>query len=253
MLANDLARALNPIKFAADCGFESLDSWQADLLTGAAQKALLNCCRQAGKSTITAITALHEAIYAAPALILLVSPSLSQSQELFRKVKEQLNRLEGAPEIFAESALRLELKNGSRVVSLPGSETTVRGFSSARMIVVDEASRVSDELLTAVRPMLATSDGGRFIALTTPAGKRGWFYEAWLNGEDWQKLSVTADQCPRISAEFLEQEQRELGDLAYRQEYFCEFVDDDTQVIGSEIIADMFVDTIEPLWPGIAA
>ncbi len=247
MLANDLARALDPILFAEDCGITP-DGWQAELLTGGARKALLLCSRQAGKSTVTAIVALHEAIYSAPALILLVSPSLSQSKELYRKVREMHARLDGAPEIFAESALRLELTNGSRVVSLPGSETTVRGYSAAAMVVVDEAARVSDELLAAVRPMLATSNG-RFISLSTPAGRRGWFFESWQKGDGWQRLSVTADQCPRISQEFLEEQRNDLGDLMYRQEYLCEFVDDDTQVIGSEIIADLFSDDVEPLWP----
>ena len=251
MLSGDLARALDPVMFARDCGIDP-DPWQAELLTTISHKALLLCARQTGKSTATSIVALHEMIYSSPALVLLVSPSLSQSQELFRKVKGMHARLSGAPEIFAESALRLELKNGSRVVSLPGSETTVRGYSAAAVVICDEAARVSDELLGAVRPMLATSNG-RFIALTTPAGRRGWFFDAWTNGDGWQKLSVTAAQCPRISPEFLDEQRNDLGDLLYRQEYLCEFVDDDTQVIGSEIIAGLFTDDVEPLWPGMAA
>jgi len=252
MLSNDLARALSPEAFAADCGFDKLDPWQADLLTGGANKSLLLCSRQAGKSTVTAIVALHEAIYSAPALILLVSPSLSQSQELFRKCREMHLALDGAPEIFAESALRFELKNGSRVVSLPGSEATIRGYSAAAMVIIDEAARVSDELLAAVRPMLATTNG-RFIALTTPAGRRGWFFDAWQNGSGWQKLSVVANECPRISKEFLEEQRTELGDLMFRQEFLCEFVGDGAQIISSELIEAALRDDVQPLWPELAA
>jgi hypothetical protein len=50
-----------------------------------------------------------------------------------------------------ESALRLELTNGSRIVSLPGKEKTVRGFSGAKLLVIDEAPRVADSLYYSVR------------------------------------------------------------------------------------------------------
>ena len=74
-------------------------------------------------------------------------------------------------------------------------------------------ARTDEELPGAVRPMLATSQGGgRLIALSTPAGKRGWFHAAWTGGdESWHRTRVTADQCPRISREFLDEELRELG------------------------------------------
>jgi hypothetical protein len=82
------------------------------------------------------------------------------------------------------SALRLTLANGSRIVALPGSEATVRGYSGAALLVVDEASRVADDLYFAIRPMLAVS-GGRLVALTTPYGKRGWFYDEWTSARPW--------------------------------------------------------------------
>jgi hypothetical protein len=45
------------------------------------------------------------------------------------------------------------------------------------MIVLDEAARIEDDLIAAVRPMMATVDGS-LIALSTSFGERGWFYEA---------------------------------------------------------------------------
>ena len=151
-------------------------------------------------------------------LILLLSPSLRQRSELFRKVAQYWAALPNAPEAVQESVLRLELVNGSRIVALPGSESTVRGYSATSVVIVDEAARVSDELHGAIRPTLATSDG-RFIALSTPAGKRGWFHQAWTRGEGWQRFKVPAKDCPRISPDFLEEERRTLGDFLYRQEY----------------------------------
>ena len=58
---------------------------------------------------------------------------------------------------------------------------------SVSLLIIDEAARVPDDLYRAVRPMLAVSDG-RLICLSTPYGKRGFFYEAWANGgDDWPR------------------------------------------------------------------
>ncbi len=57
-----------------------------------------------------------------------------------------------------ESQLKIELANGSRILCLPGEEATIRGFSP-NLLVIDEASRVPDDLYRAVRPMLAVSQG----------------------------------------------------------------------------------------------
>lgn len=115
-----------------------------------------------------------------------------------------------------ESALRLELQNGSRIVSLPGKEETIRGYSGVRLLVVDEAARVPDSLYYSVRPMLAVS-GGRLVCLSTPFGKRGFFHQEWIEGHGWERVKITADQCPRISKAFLEEERRSLGDWWYRR------------------------------------
>ena len=156
--------------------------------------------------------------------VLLLSPSLRQSGELFRKVVELFNRLGRPVAVRRESALRLELANGARVLSLPGDESTVRGFSEVELLIIDEAARVPDSLYYAVRPMLAVSQG-RLVALSTPFGKRGWFCEEWHGTGVWERVRITADECPRIPAEFLEEEQRALGQRWYRQEYLCSFED----------------------------
>ena len=120
----------------------------------------------------------------------------------------------------------LGLVNGSRIVSLPENEAGVRGFSQVSLLIVDEASRVSEDLYKAIRPMLAVS-GGRLVALSTPFGKRGWFYDEWNSTAfpGWQKFRITASQCPRIAPEFLEEERMKLGDRWFRQEYLCSFED----------------------------
>jgi hypothetical protein len=207
----------------------------------------MNCCRQSGKSTTAAVLALHEAIYRPGSLVLLISPSLRQSSELFRKVTNLLTRLEVKPRLVEDNRLSLALESGSRVVSLPSSEATIRGFSGANLIIEDEAARVPDELYRACRPMLATS-GGRLVLMSTPFGRRGHFHEEWANGGAlWERVQVTAYECPRISPEFLEEERRSLGDLAFQSEYLCAFTETSGQLFRYEDVVAALDHEVQPL------
>ena len=82
-MATDLAGGVDPVLFARRAGFTP-DPWQADVLRSNHHRMLLNCSRQSGKSTTTAIVALHQAVYTPGSLVLLLSPGLRQSAELFR-------------------------------------------------------------------------------------------------------------------------------------------------------------------------
>lgn len=242
-LTRDLLLALDPAEMARAAELEP-DPWQLRFLRSTAPRVLLNCSRQAGKSTMTALLAVHTALYETAALVLLLSPSLRQSQELFKKALGCYRAVGGPVPSRTESALRLELENGSRIVSLPGKQDTVRGFSGVRLLVVDEAARVPGELYFAVRPMLAVS-GGRLLALSTPFGTRGWWYEAWRSEETWERYEVPASQCPRISREFLDEEHRAMGEWWFAQEYGCEFLDAETQPFGREDVERAFEEEVE--------
>jgi hypothetical protein len=245
-LGADLVHALDPARWAAALGFAP-DVWQAEVLRSGSPRLLLNCSRQSGKSTVTALLALHRAVYWPNSLILLLSPSLRQSQELYRKVRGFLGAIGAdSPKPSEESALRLELANGSRILSLPGKEATVRGYSGVALLIVDEAARVADDLYYAIRPMLAVSNG-RLVALSTPFGTRGWWHEAWAKGgPGWERYEVPATECPRISRGFLEEEERTLGEWWYRQEYGCEFLDADSQAFRREDIDKAFSEEVDP-------
>ena len=245
-LRDDLRLALDRIAFAKSLGVEP-DSWQEDLLRSASDRMLLNCCRQSGKSTMTAIVALHRALYHPGSLILCLAPALRQSQELFSKIAGFYRDLGRPVSAVAERKLSLELENRSRIITLPGSEKTVRGFSGAALLVVDEAARVEDSLYYAVRPMLAVS-GGSLMMLSTPYGKRGVFFEEWTNGIGWERYEVPASRCPRISERFLEEERRSLPRRVYRQEYECSFEETDDQVFSFEDVAAAIRPDVTPLF-----
>ena len=223
------------------------DAWQEGLLHSPAARLLMLASRQSGKSSVAAALALRTVLLQPRSPVLLLSPSLRQSGEIFRKILDLFNALGRPVGVTAESALRLELANGSRILSLPGTESTVRGFSGVAMLIIDEAARVADALYCAVRPMLAVSQG-RLVALSTPFGKRGWFHDEWHGSGAWERVRVTADQCPRIPPAFLAEEHQALGERWYRQEYLCSFEDTVDAVFAYADIQAALSDSVKPLF-----
>src|SRR5262245_4193180 len=97
------------------------DPWQSEVLEAGHPRLLLNCCRQAGKSTVVALLALVEAVCVPGTRVLLLSRSHRQSTELFRIVTGFFRRLK-SPLLERQTQHELELVNFSRIVSLPCKE-----------------------------------------------------------------------------------------------------------------------------------
>jgi Phage terminase large subunit len=166
-------------------------------------------------------------------MAVVASPTEEQSKELFRRLTAFYDRTPGAPRTVARNMTEIEVETGARCCAVPGSERTIRSKSAVTLLIIDEASRIQDSLISAVTPMLATTDGD-LIALSTPWGKRGWFYEQWRDADGYQRVKKTAADCPRISQAFLDKERKRLRPLMYAQEYECEFVG--ASAFSSELI-----------------
>ena len=250
-LASTDGHGMDRVAFARMLGVD-LDPWQVDFVSSERKRDLLNCSRQAGKSTAAAILALHEALYQPESVTVLVSPSQRQSSELFRKVIDFRRRLPFEVPLLEDNRLSMHVQGGGRVLSLPGSEATIRGISAVTLLVEDEAARVDDDLYFSVRPMLAVRNG-RLVLMSTPFGKRGHFHREWSEGGDaWHRVRVPATDVPRISPDFLEQERSALGDWWFRQEYACEFVEADDAFFRDDDVQSAITGSVKPLFGGPA-
>jgi hypothetical protein len=234
----------DPIAWAEHIAGLSLDPWQREVLLSAAPRLLLNATRQSGKSTAAALKAAWTVLQGGLAVV--VSPSLRQSGYLFRKLARHLVASDAA--FRRETMTEVELVAGGLAVCLPGDRPAMlRGLSlrhegGPAVLIVDEASRVRDELWATISPMLAAAPAAQQLLLSTPAGASGEFHRAWTSAEDWQRVQITADQCPRISAAHLAAERIRLGDALYNQEYFGSFVSAPGSVFDAEVLAHMFGD-----------
>jgi hypothetical protein len=237
----------DPVDFARSLLNFQPDPRQCAVLDPSIEQGILNCTRQWGKSTIIAVKAVHHAFTRPESLVLAVSPSLRQSAEFVRKAAAFLRHLGIRRRGDGLNSASLILPNGARIVGLPGKEDTIRGFSKPGLILIDEAARVPEEMYEAVRPMLAVADGALWL-MSTPNGKRGFFWDVWsTGGPEWTHIKVPAADCPRISARFLDRERRALGDRSFRQEYCCEFLESEDQLIRDDFIDRAIRSDIEPL------
>jgi phage FluMu gp28-like protein len=214
------------------------DEKQIEILQSTAKRGILNCSRQWGKSTVTAAKAIHRAFTVPRSLVLVASPCERQSAEFIRKASDLVRRLEIKPRGDGDNPISLLFPNGSRIVGLPGTEATVRGFSAVSLILIDEASRVNDAMYQALRPMLAVGDGDLWM-MSTPNGQRGFFYQTWTEGdEDWMRVSVNAKERPRIPQSFLDKERSGMIEADFEQEYMCCFTGSGTEYFDQRLILD---------------
>jgi hypothetical protein len=238
----------DPVDFASILGIE-LYEWQKKSLLSKSKRLIFNNSRQAGKSTVASIHADRRAIYKDNQTILLISPTLRQSGELFKKCRDWFRKLPNPPPLIEDNKLSCVLENGSRIISLPGTEGNIRTYA-ADLIIEDEAARVDDSLYYSVRPMLAVSHGD-YILMSTPFGKRGHFYETWENSDEWEKIEVPATEIPTITPEFLDSERKALGDWWFQQEYMCKFQDAIGSLFSFDDIQAAFKDEIQPLFGAV--
>jgi len=246
-VGDDLVYASDPVRWAQEVLGYHPDDWQANLLRSRSRKIILNCSRQSGKSTTSAVLALHESIYRSPSFVLIVAPTQDQSGELMLKFDEFRSAVELPSDyLSSDTKLAVRFANGNRVVARPGSEKSARSFSAVTLLLEDEASRVSDDLFNTIRPMLAVSNG-RHILMSTPFGRRGHFFNIWNEQRDlWESHEITAGMCPRITKEFLIEEKR--TNFWFDQEYNCKFTETNSQLFSFDLIQSMLESDDAPVF-----
>ena len=214
---------ISPVDFALQTLEFPADPTQQELLATASRRVIVCCTRQWGKSTAGAIKALHHALSNPGSLTLIASKTGRQAGELLEKVIDFAKTLAIPIRRAPRHPDSLLLPNRSRIIALPGKPGSLRGFSAVSLLIVDEAAYVENALYHSLRPMLATTNGSIWL-LSTPRGSVGFFYDEWSSVSDlWAKFTVTADHCPRISDEFLEEERKSNGPALCNREYFCSF------------------------------
>ena len=216
----DVAYQLDPVLWVRDIlGVVEPTRWQEDFLRAPRGASILALtARQCGKTTTAAWGMAHAALFSPGSLSVVACPAQRQSAEAVRRVREAVIKAGG--ELEADNTFTLELTTGSRVMALPGSDDSIRGLTVDAWIVADEAARLSNDLIAALRPMRARRPEARFAMLSTAWSRTDPFWMAWASDDQsWIRLKATADTV-HYDPDFLEQERRSLGEDAFKREYF---------------------------------
>ncbi len=246
-IAQALAEALDPVAFARGRGFVA-ESWQSRLMRTTARRVVVPCARQVGKTETVSYKTLHTALHHAKRDVLIISPTQRQSDEFLLRVAGIYRGMSEAPRLKRDNQSEMGLANGSRVVSLPGSAGTVRGYANIKLLVIDEAAYVEDEVFASVLPMVGSD--GQIIALSTPWGQRGWFWglvdEAPRNG--WEKHRVTVHDSAQYDAARIAEVRAAVGSFVFASDYLAEFTDTSEQMFGTEDVRRAFTPSVLPLF-----
>ena len=215
----ETAYRLDSARWVRDVLGMSPTAWQEKFLRAPRGASILALtARQVGKTTTAAWAIAHFMVFTSGSLSVIACPAQRQSAEAVRRVREALIR--AGAELESDNVYALELKNGSRVLALPSSDDSVRGLTVDGWIVADEAARLPDDLIAALRPMRARRPQARFAMLSTAWSRTDPFWTAWAGDEQsWIRLKATADEIETFSPEFLEQERTALGDDRFKREY----------------------------------
>src|SRR3990167_10851427 len=160
-----------------------LDKWQQDFLDCKGDRVLCTG-RQVGKSVICAMDAAESAVNQANSTTLMIAPTERQAYALFEKTLNHL--LTFYPKKIKKgkdkpTQTKVQLVNNHKIFCLP---TGISGigirFLTIKNLYADEASRIPNEVWTAVTPMLLTT-GGKSTYLSTPSVAEGYFADVVEN------------------------------------------------------------------------
>lgn len=216
----ELAYRLDPATWVREVLGVEPQPWQAQFLRAPLGASILALtARQVGKTTAAAWAIAHGMIFSPGSLSVIVCPAQRQSAEAVRRVKDRL--IKAGAKLKSDNVYGLELENGARVLALPGSDDSIRGLTVDGWIVADEAARLTDDLIAAVRPMRARQRNTRLAMLSTAWSRTDPFWTAWTSDNpSWIRLQATADcDGTPLSKDFLDDERQELGEANFKREY----------------------------------
>lgn len=223
------------------------DAWQRQLMSQTVtcgRSGIVNASRQSGKTEATAaITYLFGCL---GKFVLIVSPSDRQSIEFMRVVQGHHTRLGLGDTAVDPTMHELNFASGGRILALPNSPAKIRGFRAVDLVVFEEAAFIPDIVYNSIRPVLGVSRG-QTILISSPFGKRGFFYEEWIHApETWHKVRVSWRDCPRLTPEWLANERLRPG-VDVEQEYLdCADGDEFKAEVGQYIDWEAHEGLVDP-------
>lgn len=228
-----------------------------------ALEAILCLGARSGKSFLTAIVALYEAIvrgdhwrqFLQPGEVgyaVIVATRMQQAVDVIQANCARL--LSNSPklsEYLAEepTQARLRLTNGLEIISLPCNSRAGRGLPIF-FLALDEAAhfycegaRADTDIYNSLAPRLAQFPQAKTVLISTPAARQGLFWRWFAEGFDVpQRVTIQAPTTavnPTVDAAFLERmKARDIDN--YLREFGAEFADRLAAFFAGDALANAF-------------
>jgi len=284
----DLLYTLSPLKYALSIGFNPYE-WQQDVITSDWRFISINGARRGGKSFLIGFEPCHLARFFPGSVALITAPTEAQAVEDMRFVRAFMLNDPNYPEIVRSSDRQIELANGSRIIVIPATEVSARGYPNPHKLIVDEAAFVMDVIFEdCLIPMLNGNPRCRMLIISSPHGKSGdpgRFFHDTFTDKNFERYEIKApfmlDPDDRTNLLPAEPEARyrvrrakagikayysprhtnfeeqlfalsKQGALKYAQNQLAEFVEPEDQVFSYDEIERIFSGGVKPLNSDIA-
>jgi hypothetical protein len=218
-------------------------------------EAWLCCGRRSGKSRMLAMIAAYLAVfpdwspYLSPGevpTVMVIAADRKQARVIFRYTHEFIKALDGVS-VVRETQEILELSNGVSIEIMTADFRSVRGYTAVALLLDEvtfwpsENSNAAAEVITALRPAMATVPGAMILCASSPYAKKGVLYDAYRehfasNGDStlfWR--APTRVMNPSVPESFIAAETAK-DPASAAAEYGAEFRDDISSFVSAEIV-----------------
>lgn len=206
------------------------------------RKTIVLSARQTGKSQTSAAFLLWYALFNEDKTVLIASNKNSNALEMISRIRYMYETvpdwLKSGITTDGWNKLSVGFTNKSRIISTATSESSGRGLSIS-LLFCDELAfvnrTVQEEFWKSISPTLST--GGACIISSTPNGEgdlyANLYHGAALGTNGFAHIFVAWDEPPGRDEKFKEEKIAELGMLAWRQEFECEFLTSEAILIDT--------------------
>ena len=230
----------------------NLDPWQLEFVNYKGDIALCSP-RQHGKSFAAAAKAVEFALNNPKSHIMIVSVTEDQAMELLQKCiayteYECHSKIAKGKDRPTKSILTFTNKSVIRTKAVGQSGFSALGYTN-HMLIVDEASLVPESIWESLTPTVLTT-GGDIVLLSTPHGRRGYFFRAFTDPDmKFKTIRVKLGDLEKrpisnLWTEFrrekmlnhIQNERLRMSEREFKQQYLAEFVDDLGQFYPDKIL-----------------
>jgi len=204
--------------------------------------------RQSGKTAITAVYALHTALFSTVRKsIYILSNKGDAAKDFLERIKTIYTEI---PDYLKKGVLEwnktnIQFEDKTAIYTSTTTDSAIRG-RSVDLLILDEFAfvpeHIAEEFFSGAQPTVASTKG-QIIIISTPKGNTGQFYDIYsgaVKGEnDYAHMKVEWNEVPGRNEKFKEKMIKEIGTQKWLSEYACEFLGSSSSLVNGDTLGKL--------------